>query len=75
MTAPHACEGSCLCEPCSACGAGVGVECDADCVGDSGCIRDDSTECDCPRCEADELRWEEWQGWHLADPAGQEESE
>lgn len=30
----------------------------------SHCIRDDSTECECDACVADQYEWECWQGWH-----------
>ncbi len=30
----------------------------------SACIADDSTECDCADCRADDERWEREQGWH-----------
>lgn len=27
------------------------------------CVRDDSTECYCPRCEGEQVDWERLQGW------------
>lgn len=31
--------------------------------GSSRCIRDDSTECFCKRCESEQADWERLQGW------------
>jgi hypothetical protein len=37
---------------------------------DDTCIKDDCTECDCSRCEADDRRWESWQGWDAPECGG-----
>lgn len=40
----------------------------------TSCVRDDSTECDCPRCAANDAAWESDQGWDDSDDWQDDES-